>query len=371
MRRSRHVSMIGLLVPMLITAAAVWPGRLPPPAGAQPQAEVEALQRSLVGLDPQAREQRLLDGARREGNQVVVYITWNERQSQNVAARFERRYAGLQVRVLRAGSGEIANRILTEGRAGRSTWDVAEANSGFVPLLRTAGLLSRYTGFSRNGINQRFLDPQGWWTGVLLEPVVLAWNTEKVPPGKAPRTYEDLTRPEWRGNFSLDTEDYEFFEYVLATRGRDKGMALMRALAANKPRMVRGRTPQTQLLLAGEFAASAVLFDYRAVDNKEKGAPIDFTYVEPVFVDISPLLIARSPVHPSGALLFMDWIISREGQQVIADEGRTPVRSDVRLRYEQLKKPFGMRLYIRMAGEAGTDHNTLIQEFNRLFGLTR
>ncbi len=368
MRQHRRTPRPRILILALAATALLGPGPPLASVSAQPQADVEALERSLIGLSPVVREQKLIDGARQEGGQVITYLTWNERQSQDVADSFQKRYPLMRVRVLRGGSGDVANRILTEGRAGRATWDAAEVDTGFIPSLERARLLSRYTSFARNAINRKFFDPEGWWTGILLEPVVLAWNTEKVPRGAVPRTYEDLTRPEWRGNFSLDTEDYDFFAFVLATRGKEKGMALMRALAANKPRMVRGRTTQAELLLAGEFAASAALFDYRVVDARQKGAPIDFTYVEPVFMDISPVLLARSPVHPNGALLFLDWLISQPGQQMIADLGRTPVRTDVRLKYEQLRKPFTMALYVYVAGDA--DQNALIAQYNQLFGLS-
>ena len=355
---------------LMLAAAVLLSGPVPARVVAQQPLGIDALQRALVGLDPAAREQRLLEGAKGEGGQVAAYVTWNERQSHVLADQFQKRYPSLRVSVLRGGSGEIVNRMLTEGRAGRATWDVGEVDRGFYPSLKNAGLLGRYTSFARNGINQRFFDPQGWWVGLILDPIALAWNTDKVPAGKAPRSYEDLTKPEWRGNFSLDTEDYDFFEYILATRGKEKGMALMRALAANKPRMVRGRTPQTQLLLAGEFAASAALFDYRVIDNKAKGAPIDFTYVEPVYVGLDPVVLARAPVHPYGAVLFLDWLISRAGQQVVADEGRTPVRADVKLKSEALKRPFTLTLFVRTANDSSADQNAVIAQFNQLFGLS-
>ncbi len=360
----RHASILVLIAAVILSAPA------PVRVGAQQPVDIEVLQKSLVGLSPAAREQKLIEGTRQEGGQLVVYLDWNERQSQNVAAQFQKRYPFIRVSVLRAGSGELVNRILTEGRAGRPTWDTGNAGSSFVPSLRNAGLLSRYTSFARNGIDQKFLDPQGWWTGVILEPTVIAWNTEKVPPDRAPRSYEDLTKAEWRGNFSLDTEDYEFFEYIVKTRGQDRGMALLRALAANKPRMVRGRTPQTQLLLAGEFAASAALLDYRTVDTKAKHAPIDFVYVEPVFVGVDPVFLPKAPPHPFGALLFVDWLIAPAGQQVLADEGRTPVRADVKLKYAELKRPFGMKLYVNTANDVSGDQNAVIAQFNQLFGLS-
>jgi iron(III) transport system substrate-binding protein len=357
------------MLTLMLTAAVLVAGPGPARVAAQP-ADIDALQRSLVGLSPAAREQRLLEGAKGEGGQIVAYLTWNERQSHDLADQFQKRYPSVRVSVLRAGSGEIVNRMLTEGRAGRPTWDVGEIDHGFYASVKGAGLVGRYTSFARNGISQRFLDPQGWWVGAIVDPIALTWNTDKVPSGKGPRSYEDLAKPEWRGNFSLDTEDYDFFEYILETRGKEKGMALMRALAANKPRMVRGRTPQAQLLLAGEFAASAALLDYRVIDSKEKGAPIDYTYVEPVFVGVDPVILARSAVHPHGAILFLDWLISRAGQQVIADEGRTPVRADVKVKSEALKRPFSLKLFVRTANDSGADQNALIGQFNQLFGLS-
>ena len=127
----------------------------------------------------------------------------------------------------------------------------------------------------------------------------------------------------------MDTELYEWFEGQLRIRGREKGLEFMRKLKAQNPVFRRGRTAQAELVAAGEFAVTVEVYAHRAQEMKEKGAPVNWVAVEPVLIHPLVGIIAKNAPHPNTARLFMDYILSKEGQIKVRDEGRVPARSDV------------------------------------------
>jgi len=157
----------------------------------------------------------------------------------------------------------------------------------------------------------------------------MMYNTKLVPLNIAPKSFDDLLNPFWKGKISMDTELYEWFEGQLRVRGREKGLEFMRRLKAQEPVFRRGRAAQAELVAAGEFAVTVEVYGHRAQEIKEKGAPINWVAVEPVLIHPLVGLIAKNGPHPNAARLFMDFILSKEGQTKVRDEGRIPARPDV------------------------------------------
>jgi iron(III) transport system substrate-binding protein len=103
----------------------------------------------------------------------------------------------------------------------------------------------------------------------------------------------------------------------------------MKKLKAQGPVFRRGRTAQADLVAAGEFAVTVEVYAHRAQEIKDKGAPVNWVAVQPVLIHPLVGIIAKNAAHPNAARLFMDYILSQEGQIKIRDEGRVPARSDV------------------------------------------
>lgn len=71
------------------------------------------------------------------------------------------------------------------------------------------------------------------------------------------------------------------------------------------------------------------VYGHRAQEIKEKGAPVNWVAVEPVLIHPLVGMVAKNAPHPNAARLFIDFILSKEGQTKVRDEGRVPARSEV------------------------------------------
>jgi iron(III) transport system substrate-binding protein len=103
----------------------------------------------------------------------------------------------------------------------------------------------------------------------------------------------------------------------------------MRALARQSPQMRRGHSLLSKLLVAGDFPL-ALVHAAEMEDAKRAGAPVDWVRtLDPVVTSASEVAIAAKAPHPEAARLLEDFLLSAEGQRILAARGRVPVRTDV------------------------------------------
>ena len=134
----------------------------------------------------------------------------------------------------------------------------------------------------------------------------------------------------------------------------------MKKFAQQDIQFRRGHTLLGQLLTAGEFSLIMTLRDSDAYQLRKKGAPIDWVAIEPVIpVPATAIALPKQPPHPNAARLFIDYILSREGQEVMRSLGRNTTRTDVdpllerikNLRYEKIDWPSYIENYKRYERE--------------------
>ena len=120
--------------------------------------------------------------------------------------------------------------------------------------------------------------------------------------------------------------------------GKEKARRFLRQLAKQDPRLQRGRTSQSQLLLAGERPLAIALHGHTVLDLKSKGAPIDWITLDPFFAKANMTMIAKRAPHPHAAALFIDWLLSDQGQSVITTFGRVTAHTKVKQRFPEMVK---------------------------------
>jgi iron(III) transport system substrate-binding protein len=270
-----------------------------------------------------------LDQARKEG-EVVWYTAMNVPDTDVLRKPFVERYPFLKVTVLRATGEKVRTRILTEARGNRFAWDIVSFNLLDMDALAAEGLLASYrspeaaTGYAPGAV-----DPQGRWAAIYVRQYVIGYNTRQVKPDEAPRSWDDLLAPRWAGKLALDESDVEWYAAMLHYWGRDKALGYMRALSRQKPQQRRGHSLLTRLLVAGDFPLALV---HAAEIDKEKqdGAPVEWVRtLDPVVTSPSQVAISASAPHPAAARLFVDFLLSSEGQALIRSRGRVPARSGI------------------------------------------
>jgi len=335
------------------------------PAASQ-AGSIESLSASLKGKSPQERQQMLLQGAQKEGS-LMLYSTMNAGDAQAVIDGFNKTYPSVKAEVFRASDGDLANKALTEVRAKKTLFDVIDVSPESILNYESAGAVAPYDSPSVQELPQNMRDPQGYWAFMYLNGVLPAWNTQRVKPDEAPKSYADFLSPRWKDKLSIDSEDYAWAEFLRATMGDQQGTDFLKKLALQNPRILNSRTNQLNLLTAGEFDMSVALFDYSVIAAKKKGAPIDYVYLRPTMIAGEPLLADKTAPHPNAALLFIDWLFSKDGMQILADStGRMVPRTDVKLKYPEIAEQTKGDVWVQ-GPDSGKNLAAKQKEFSSLF----
>jgi iron(III) transport system substrate-binding protein len=266
------------------------------------------------------------DRAEAEGK-LMFYAAFNAADSKSLTDGFKQLYSKIDATFYRTTDAALMERILNENRAGQTLCDVVMTTSFYGHNLKKRGLLTPYDAPDRKYFRPGYKDPQATWASAYTNYSAFGYNTRNVPKASVPKTYQDLLKPEWKGQICLDSRPYEWFGTLVKAMGDEKGLAYMRELA-KQVQLRAGRTLVAQLIAAGEFKGGLTAYSQTFEIMKPAGAPVDWVYLNPVFANIHPTGILAKAPHPNAARLFVDFVLSKRGQEVIRGMGRIPDRID-------------------------------------------
>jgi len=297
-----------------------------------------------------------MDGAKKEGT-LVFYGTMSAPDMVRVVKAFESKYPFLKVETFRANSERVLNKFLTEARTGSYFADVINLDGINGWVLKEQGMLQPHKSTETEAFPEAFRDPSGLLPCcIYVITNVIGYNTKLVSSGNAPKSFADLLQPKWRGQMGMDSDESEWFTGLISVWGKEKTVDFFKALTKQKLSLRRGHTLLAELTAAGEFPVAVNLFGYRVLELQSKGAPIDLVQADPVMTRPWYLLLAKRAPHPNAGRLFIDYVFSQEGQQVIASLGRTSVRPGVKIRHPRLVE--GVKLH-PVKPEMGKNHAEL------------
>lgn len=309
----------------------------------------------LAAYQGEDRQQRLMQGARKEGS-LVFYTTFPNEYANQLVEPFRKRY-GIKVEVWRARSEIVLQRVIAEARAGGPSVDVVTVFSPAAETLRRENLLQEINSPHHKGLIPSAVPAHRAWVATLQHVVVQAYNTGKVRKEDLPRTYSDLLSPRWKGKLAIEGDDHEWVSSVIADMGEAEGARFFRDLVAGNGLSVRsGHALLTNLVASGEIPLALTVYQYSVEQAKKKGSPIDWFVIEPAVSVTNGIAVARRAPHPHAALLFYDYIIGAEGQRILARIGYVPTHA----RVESPVKGVKLKLL---------DTATLVDEQEKSFGL--
>jgi len=323
----------------------------------------------ILGFSSAARSapvnEALVNGAKKEGS-LLLYLSTNLADANGMIQRFNQKYPFIQVNLYRAENERLLNRILTEARAGKFVADVVLISSFEVRVLIQRDLLRKYVSPESRHYPEGFKDPEGFWTSVYSIPRVIGYNTRLVTPDLAPKSFDDLLQPRWKGKILMSDSAFLWFTGFLNFRGEEKGREYMRRLAAQMPGFQSGATLINQLVAAGEYPIGASdVYSHNVEAMKKKGAPIDWVRAaEPIVTGLKPIGLSSKALHPNAAKLFIDFALSTEGQELIRSFSRIPDRDDVPSDPPYLKS--GVKLYPANP-TWGDSYSRYVKEFREIF----
>jgi iron(III) transport system substrate-binding protein len=271
----------------------------------------------------------LIEGAKKEGK-MIFYTSVETEFARALTSAFETKYPYIKTDIFRSSHERIFSRLNVERKTGSYNADVLSVGEFETYHMQKRGLLTPYKSPFAAVYPDGFKDPDGYWTDFYDNLIVTAYNTTRVKREELPKSYEDLLHPRWRRRMVLDKNEDRWFANMLHLMGEKKGMEFMQALAKQEVAIRSGRSLITQLLAAGEFDLQIVAYWYRPHLLKKQGAPVDWIAMEPALVALHPISIIDRAPHPNAAKLFIDYVLSDEGQRLFASRGREPVRPGIR-----------------------------------------
>jgi iron(III) transport system substrate-binding protein len=305
---------------------------------------------SIALYEGSDRQTKLLEGAKKEGS-LTLYATTPIEYLRVIIAGFETKY-GVKVNLWRSRSENVLQRIVSEARGGKPTFDVVECITPPMEAMRREGLLQKVSAPVHAELQAWALPAHREWAATQLYLFVQSYNTDKVSKEDLPKTYADLLDPKWKGKLSMEASDHEWFAETIKQMGEEKGEKFWRALiAANGLQLRTGHSLLNNLVGAGEVPLALTVYNSDPDNLKKKGSPIDWFVIEPAIAIPNGVGVAQKAPHPYAAILFYEYLLGEESQQVLAKIGYVTSQKSIPLTFNRQFKVL--------------DPAALLEEFNK------
>ena len=320
-RKRIHISLAGLILTLCLGFALVM---LPRDNARAASAEEE-------------NTAKLIAGAKKEGK-LLWYATLVTNDAERLLKRFQEKYPFIKTELFRTGDDGMMTRIMAEAQAKRPAFDVVMITGIAGEILKRKGLTAKYLSPERKFYPEGSKDPEGYWTDIYMNLFTIGYNTKLISRQEAPKTWADLLQPKWKKKMGMDTKSFYWFAVMLKSMGDEKGLDYMKKLANQEIQFRTGQPLITQLMAAGEVNLGVALYNQVVEVMKTQGGPVEWVAVEPVIPQIHPLSVASQAPHPNAARLFVDFLLAKEGQEMLASFARIPSRIDVDPLIPRLKR---------------------------------
>jgi len=272
----------------------------------------------------------LVSSAASAEQKLFVYTSMKESMIGDLKTAFVKKHPDVKVDFQSAGAGKLMAKIAAERESGKIMADVLWTSE--VPdfyQLKAQGILLPYIPQDIKAILNPLPDYDGSFTAVRLGTLGIAYNTRLIK--EAPKNWADLQKPAFKGAYGIANPALSGTAYMsVAVLSKAFGWPYFEALRANGAKMGKGSGQVVDDTASGDLVASLAV-DYITLDKVDKGATLALVYPPEMLVIPSPIAIFRNSPNVDAAKKFVDFVLSKDGQMIIANEGTLPVRSDVKV----------------------------------------
>ncbi len=261
---------------------------------------------------------------------MVLYTSQLAPDAQQTVDAFEKAYPGVKVDWTRDGTTQLINKLRAEIAAGSPQPDVLlVADAITLEALKTEKRLMAYPEAKTDGFPEGAHDRDKTYFATKLITTGIVYNTAAT---MKPAAWSDLMRPEAKGQIIMPSPLYSGAAAIhmgVLTRTPGLGWDFYEGLAKHGTQSARGNGAVFEAVASGQ-KLYGVLVDFLAIRNKLKGSPIEFVFPKDgVSAITEPVAILSSARNLAAARAFVDFILSREGQALAAQQGMLPARGDV------------------------------------------
>jgi len=260
---------------------------------------------------------------------LSLYTSMPMELASPLSGAFMKKMPEIKVEIYRAGSTDIERRLAVELQGGGTNADILWLAD--VPIyheLRNEGQLMRYVSPEAKNISADFRDPEGYFTAGRLINMIIAVNKEVLPLKDAPKSWKDF--PDSGKNAVMGNPLYSGASLVtVSTLVKSYGWKWFERARTKGVAVIRGN-PEAARALAGKQFGISMTLDYIISRLIKEGLPLTIVWPEDGAISLpSPIAIVKQTDAPEASRAFVDYILSREGQQFLVTQGVIPVRQDV------------------------------------------
>ena len=279
---------------------------------------------ALMVLSPLVAQGSKDDGA--AAKELVVYASVDEANAVKILDAFTKD-SGIKTSFVQLSSGPALTRIQAEsGRPQADVWLGAPSDNHVT--AKVEGLTVPYKGPSFDGLGEEFKDADGYWRGFYMNPLCFGVNTTSLAKRGAPMptSWADLLKPEYKGLIQVPTPQasgtattmvYSLIEIM----GEDEAFAYMAKLNANIQTYTSSGTGPSKGVNVGD-AAIGIQFSPAFFQMKSNGQPVEIVFPTEGFgFEFPAASILKGAKNYEAAKIFMDWLISKKGQDVLKSTG--------------------------------------------------
>ena len=278
-----------------------------------------------------AQDAKLVDAAKKEGGKIVVYGSLENDTMDLISAAFKKK-TGLDVDFWRDSANKVTDRVAAEFRAGKPQADVVLTTTSTMRLSQRDGLLAKYDSPSAKAFPKHVIDAN---LGPAYRSTVIGvvYNTGIIKPAEAPKSLEDITRPQYKGKVvfpdpSQHTTTAQWLASLHKIMGNEKADKFIHDLAASKPLLVPSLTPAGERITTGETPIG-VAFLKNVVFYGRNGVPLDYVRSEKFMGDGQSITLAAKAPHPSAGKAFVDFFLGEESLKIMANIGEFVTRKGI------------------------------------------
>ncbi|MEN1969877.1 extracellular solute-binding protein [Lentibacillus sp. N15] len=268
---------------------------------------------------------------------ITLYSPETPDLTKELAKKYEE-INGQKVNVNYAGTNVLVNQMIAE--KGNPQADVWYGGGGILPFEAAVDkdIITQYIPESaedwevtENGIKMKHQD--GYYTGAEIFVLGFAYNTELVSEEEAPKTWEDLLDPKWKGKIQFPnpaasgTSTLMVLSYMME-HGEEEGWEYFQKLTDQANSIPDSGSGPTKGAAMGE-AEVAIGFDFMAYEHKANGEDIDFIVPEETPVLVNPMTLVKDGPNPEGGKKFMEFMLSKDAQEILASWYHIPINPDV------------------------------------------
>ena len=264
---------------------------------------------------------------------VVVYSPHDADPLNAGVNLFMEKYPNVKVEVVAAGTGELCNRIAAE-----TANPIADVlwGGGADSLAAFKEYFEPYVCANDEFIGAAYKDPDGLWIGESPLPMVIFYNKDLIEKDglTIPETWEDLTKPEWKGKIAYCLPSKSGSAYtqlctmILGHGGKEDGWDFIKKLYDNLDGKIVDSSGKCHKMVADFYVG--LTLEKAAVQYKDDPS-VGFVYPKDGTSAVPDgVALVKGCPNEENAKLFIDFVTSKECQtEQSGNWGRRPVRSDM------------------------------------------